>query len=205
MEGNLMFNITIGKYTLQCQVGEWPHRYDQYRKNARLTEEFDVKDEKGQLGRSEEDDGSVSVLAIQSGSGSFPFLVIALRSLVNSGFHPGALLIPERDLLLVGANERLLAYDLTAVKRLWEDSTHIGFWAWERFGDVVVMSAELELAAYSIDARRLWGTMVEPPWEYSVQDGTIHLDVMGKKGHFPSQLGLVIKRQSNSFTLYIIA
>ena len=65
----------------------------------------------------------------------------------------------------------------------------MGFWAWDRFGDFVVMSAELELAAYSIDARRLWTTKVEPPWTYSVQDGNIHLDVMGKKSSFPIATG----------------
>jgi hypothetical protein len=126
--GKIVYTITIGEYTLHCQVGESPSLYGQYCKKARLIEEFEVKDEQGQLGRSEEHDGSVSVLAVQTGGG-FPFLVIALRSLVISGFHPGALLIPERDLLFVGANERLLAYDLKAVKRLWEDRTYMGFWA----------------------------------------------------------------------------
>lgn len=183
-----MFEITVGDYTLHCQVGEWPLLYSEYCKSARLLEEFDVKDANGQLGRSQVTEGTVSVLAVEKGGG-FPFLVIALRTLVVSGFHPGALLIPEKDLLFVGANERLLAYDLRAVKRLWEAKTDAGFWGWRRYGDIVVMSAELELAAYSLEAKRLWTMMVEPPWDYSVHDGNVQLDVMGTKTEFALATG----------------
>jgi hypothetical protein len=55
---------------------------------------------------------------------------------------------------------------------------------WHRFGDYVLMSAELELAAWDIQGKKLWTTFVEPPWEYSVVGGRVHLDVMGNESVF---------------------
>ena len=60
------------------------------------------------------------------------------------------MIIPETSLLMIGAGERLLAYDLETPRRLWEDEAEAGFWGWERHGGLVLMSAELELAAWDI-------------------------------------------------------
>jgi hypothetical protein len=46
------------------------------------------------------------------------------------------------------------------------------------------MSSELELAAWTVTGEPLWTTLVEPPWEYSVKDGVVVLDVMGTKREF---------------------
>jgi len=54
---------------------------------------------------------------------------------------------------------------------------------------LVVMSAELELAAWDLAGRKLWTTFVEPPWQYTVEDGSIHLDVMGTKSQFDLERG----------------
>lgn len=51
-------------------------------------------------------------------------------------------------------------------------------------GDVVVMSAELELAAWTVTGHKLWTAFVEPPWDYSVEDDQILLDVMGRRSRF---------------------
>ena len=87
---------------------------------------------------------------------------------------------PETNVAFVGGGERLLAYDLLAPKRLWEDAADCD--------DVVLMSAELELAAWDLKGIKLWSTFVEPPWEYEVKDSQIELDVMGDKYSFPIKL-----------------
>ena len=81
------------------------------------------------------------------------------------GFDPGLLLVPETGVLFLGAGERLLAYGLDQPRRLWEDTAEVGFWGWGRFGETVLMSAELELAAWDTSGRKLWTTSVEPPLE----------------------------------------
>ena len=106
------------------------------------------------------------------------------RVMGAAGFSPGVLVVPETDVLFVGAGERLLAYDLAHPARLWEDVAKVGFWGWARYGDVVVMSAELELAAWDIEGTKLWTTFVEPPWSYEVTDDILKLDIMGVKSEF---------------------
>ncbi len=50
---------------------------------------------------------------------------------------------------------------------------------------MVVMSAEPEIAAWDVHGRKLWTTFVEPPWDHTVRDGVLHLDVMGTESSFP--------------------
>jgi hypothetical protein len=69
--------------------------------------------------------------------------------------------------------------------KLWEDSVHMGFWGWERYNDVLLMSAELELAVWNIRGEKLWSTFVEPPWDYRLVENTISIEVMGAKASFP--------------------
>lgn len=115
----------------------------------------------------------------------WPFLVVAQNlSPAGAGFEPGVLLAPDTQRLFVGAGERLLAYDLAAPRRLWVDQADTGFWSWARHRDVVLMSAELELAAWTQKGEKLWTTFVEPPWEYAVEGDTVLLDVMGTQRRF---------------------
>ena len=81
--------------------------------------------------------------------------------------------------LFIGAGRRLLAYDLSRPVRLWEDEADFGFWSWSLHGQFVLMAAELELAAWDVSGRKLWSRFVEPPWEYSVANEIITVDVMG--------------------------
>ena len=67
---------------------------------------------------------------------------------------------------------------------LWEDVTDFWFFSWNRFGSYVLMSAELELAAWNINGEKLWSTYVEPPWTYSVENDSVQLDVMGRQSTF---------------------
>jgi len=124
-------------------------------------------------------------------SRDWPDLVVALRfdPGPGAGFRPGIMLVPERDLLFIGAGTFLLAYKLSPVRRLWEDDAECGFWGWSRHGDIVFMSAELEFAAWDIEGRKLWSTFVEPPWSYEVHGDQVTLDVMERKAKFVTAIG----------------
>src|SRR5262245_25495346 len=171
-----MFRVGAGEYTVTGSVGQLPAIYQAMVEHASYHDDFGIKGA----------DGTSLVVAVERSSANWPQLLVSLRFEpgVESGFHPGAILIAENHLMLLGAGTRLLAYDLRTPGRLWEDTADLGFWPWKRHGDVVVMSAELELAAWDLRGKKLWSTFVEPPWHYSVQAGYVDLDVMGKKSRF---------------------
>ena len=62
-------------------------------------------------------------------------------------------------------------------------------WYYDGHGDIVIMSAELEVAAFSLAGLKLWTTFVEPPWTYRIDGDVIELDVMGKIRRFPLRGG----------------
>ena len=174
-----MFSISCDRYTVSCEVWELPFLHEEYRKCARLVEEIGL----------EETEGDIWFIAVADDS-NLPFLVVIQRfSPAEPCFSPGILLIPETKLLLIGAGERLLAYDLAKPARLWEDKADTGFWRWKRHENMVVMSAELELAAWDLEGRKKWSTFVEPPWSYTVADGEVSLEVMGRRSKFPLRGG----------------
>jgi hypothetical protein len=107
----------------------------------------------------------------------------------ESAFYPGVLIVPETALLLIGAGTRLLAYDLETAERLWEDEESTGFWGWKRHGEFILMSAELGLAAWSLNGVKLWSSFVEPPWTYSISNDIVTVDVMGQLCTFPIRTG----------------
>lgn len=174
-----MFNIAIDSYILLCLHDGLPDLYNDYCKHAALSEEFNITTSEGRS----------CFVGVQK-DGGWPFLVVAqCYEPAGYGFYPGAVLVPETKLLFIGAGKRLLAYDLETPRRLWEDETDCGFWHWQRHGNTIVMSAELELAAWDLAGQKLWTTFVEPPWQYTVKDGMIHLDVMGTKSQFVLERG----------------
>jgi hypothetical protein len=170
-----------GQYTVSASVGALPPMYSTFVGHAVLHEDFGIRAA----------DGTALYFAVGSGSRNWPELVVVLRFEPGpeAGFHPGFLLIPESHLVFVGAGTCLLAYRLSPVRRLWEDVADFGFWGWKRHGDIVLMSAELELAAWDIGGRKLWSTFVEPPWNYDVQGDRVELDVMGVKSSFFATIG----------------
>ena len=173
-----MFSIGIGEYTLICHEWGLPQLYEEYVRHARLVDEFDQ----------EEDEGEKCVLAVSRGL-DWPFLVVTQRCKLPGIFDPSALLVPETKRVFIGVGERLLAYELDGPTRLWEDTTACGHWRWARHGDHIVMSAELELAAWDLHGTKRWTTFVEPPWSYRVAEGAVHLDVMGQLTSFPLNIG----------------
>ena len=178
-----MFTTTCGLYAVCCTTGQLPSLYGVYCRHAELVIEYDLNEPK------EVDDGDSPCFVGVSRTGhndGWPFLVVAQTfSPASAGFNPGAILIAETDLLMVGAETRLLAFSLSPPSLLWEDDTSFGFWGWERHGDIVVMAAELEMAAWDINGDKLWSRYVEPPWTYSVKEGNVRLDIMGYQSEFP--------------------
>ena len=172
------FQVVLNGYVLQCVPDGLPSLFKEYAQRARLVEEFALQEQNlccVTVGRSDE---------------PWPFLVVAQSfAPAGYGFEPGLLLIPSAERLFVGAGERILAYDLTVPRRLWLDSAYAGFWGWAQHGDVVVMSAELEFAAWKVSGEKLWTTFVEPPWDYHIDGETVRLDVMGNVRQFPLLAG----------------
>jgi len=170
-----MFSIGIDNFLLNVHRGPLPEMYGEYRRRARLVEEFAVDSPEGE-----------ACLVTAGHPYAWPFLVVAQRfQPYVAGFNPGILLVAETGVLFIGAGERLLAYSLQGPKKLWEDHADTGFWGWQQHDDCVLMSAELELAAWRTTGEKLWTTFVEPPWSYRAENGQIHLDVMGLKSSFP--------------------
>jgi hypothetical protein len=165
----------VPPYRVLANPSDLPALYDHYRERAELVEEFDL----------ELAENPACFFAIGDQL-AWPKLVVAQRYWpAGWGFNPGIVVVPETATAFIGAGERALAYRLEPHPvRLWIDRAYVGFWSWARHGDFVVMSAELELAAWTIDGVKRWTMFVEPPWEYAVVDGRIELDVMGAKSSF---------------------
>ncbi|HSU66382.1 MAG TPA: hypothetical protein VLJ39_05905 [Tepidisphaeraceae bacterium] len=174
-----MFTITVGDYAVTVQQGTIPTIYGDYKKHAKLAEEFALRPHVGEL-------CFVSV----SNNGRWPVLVVAQRfELAEAGFDPAALLVPETKTLFIGAGRRLLAYQLEPAKRIWEETVDSGFWEWGRHGEMILMSGELELAAYDLNGHKLWNLPVQPAWDYHFDRGQIHLDVLGRRTVFSAVEG----------------
>lgn len=126
-------------------------------------------------------DGALFVAGIRTEPRDAPEVLVAVRYAPSvGGFPPGVLIVSETGIAFVGAGTTLLAYQLGAdPRRLWEDSAELGFWGWRLHGETVVMSAELELAAWDISGSKLWTRFVEPPWTYEIASGQVRLDIMG--------------------------
>ena len=177
--------VQVGEYAVQVWRGEPPITLDSLLEGAELSDTF------GPLQNHNEDSEFFAVSISENGAGSLASLLMVAQRFSPSvpGFEPGVLIIPETGLVFVGAGERLLAYDLCKAARLWEDRAEVGFWWWDRAGDVVLMAAELELAAWDTVGHKLWTTFVEPPWFYFVDGETLHLNVMDSERSFSIRTG----------------
>jgi hypothetical protein len=160
---------------------EYPPIWDRYSAHAELI------DDDNPVG-----DGSALLVAgIRRPEQEWPGLVLALRyAPSHGGFAPGILVVPETLVVFVGAGTSLRAYRIgPQAEALWRDDAELGFWSWRQHGSTVVMSAEVELAAWDIDGTKLWTRFVEPPWSYSVDDPRVTLDVMGAVTTFDLRTG----------------
>jgi hypothetical protein len=156
-----------------------------YRQHADLAEDFPVtQDTSGEEG--------YFFVAVNDSGGDWPRLVVTQRYAPSrAGFTPGLLHVPEQRQLFLGAGTRLVAYEARSGRwrRCWVDEAQVGFWSWRQHGDVVNMSAELEIAAWRTDGTKLWTAFAEPPWSYRVVSDQVELDVMGTVRTFPLGTG----------------
>jgi len=176
------FEVVIGDYLLLVLPNGRPGFYDHYRQHAQFVDELDLDTAAGRI----------AFVAVRQAEAAWPFLVVRQRYTAHAvASDCGAVLLPETRRLFLAAGERLLAYDLTPEqpRRLWQDTAELGFWSWRVHQGVVLMAAELELAAWDSQARKLWSTFVEPPWDYRLDDDTVVLDVMGRTSRFPLRTG----------------
>jgi hypothetical protein len=161
------FAMTCGDYTVSCTVSGVPAYYVALQ-DAVLVDTLDL------------DEPSTCCVWVHRRGEPRPLLVVVQGGVIHgAGFGVGALLVAETDTLFIGAGERILAYQLTSPRRLWQDTADTGFWSWERHGDTVLMCAELELAAWTVTGEKLWTTFVEPPWSHQVRGDLVDLEVMG--------------------------
>lgn len=171
MSSDVVKFATGGYTVLGCVGGPPSDNYELFRKYARLAEEFEI---------SPTAEGNCFI-AVQAAM-DWPFLVIGhglSRAWPGEQVSPGVLIVPETQRLFVAVREHLLCYDLAGPRRLWEeDRTYNSFWGWQQHGNLVLMAAELELAAWDVRSVRKWRTFVEPPWDYHVEGDQIHLSVM---------------------------
>ena len=87
-----MLTITLGEFVISVQQGTLPAIYGDYKKHARLTDEFALRPHEGEL----------CFVSVSKGQ-HWPFLVIAQRfELAEAGYDPGCLLVPETQTLFMG-------------------------------------------------------------------------------------------------------
>jgi hypothetical protein len=177
--------VQIGEHMVQVWRGELPGHFSSLSDLADLSETF------GDLRDRSDEDGTLFCASVGPQFQTWPDLLVTQRFSPDvGGFDPGVLVVPETRVVLIGAGERLLAYRLDDPPvRLWEDATDAGFWWWDRQGEVILMAAELELAAWNLHGQKLWSSWAEPPWSYSVQNRVIQLDVMDNLSRFPISTG----------------
>jgi hypothetical protein len=162
-----------------------PELLGQYLSHATVVDEFAAEDERTVSG--------YCFIGVKLGLQDWPRLVVSQRfSPAGYGFAPGVLLVPATGRLFIGAGTRLLGYHLDdsgAWQRSFVDEADVGFLSWRQHGDVILMSAELELAAWTASGEKLWRTFVEPPWSYELVGDDVHLDVMGSRTTFSKHTG----------------
>ncbi len=175
------FAVLVGRYRLTWDDG-LPDDYYTQRQQATIVDEISLDDADQHLG----------VLSVGLSDGSWPFLILRHGGVVpweKDTLRLDVVLVPETDTLFVGEDRAVWAYNLRQPARLWTDTAEMGFLGWQRHGGVVVMSAELELAAWDLQGHKLWSTFVEPPYDYTIADDTVQLTVMGMLTTFPLGIG----------------
>jgi hypothetical protein len=170
-----MHTITIGKYTVVCDH-KISDRISRDIKDAVIVETLPSLDEKY---------GEFIYYGVTDCSESPDLIIKGIYSPSSlSGFYPELLIIPESGILFFGAGEIIQIWELSPYKKIHEESPNCGFWGWSQYNDVVLMSAELELACWNTKGKKLWSRFVEPPWYYTVEDDVVTTNVMNHQEKF---------------------
>ena len=173
------FVIACGDYSIECTPSGLPALYDELRAHAALAEEAGL------------DQRDLCCLTVRRDAEAWPFLVIALGCpAAAAGFSPGVLLAGEASALFVGYGERVFAFRLQPVAKIWAGEAAGAFSFWEQHGEVVLLGTGRSLAAWSSAGRPLWTVAVAPPWTHRVRGD--HIELTGGDGRlqrFPLQGG----------------
>lgn len=169
-------SLSAGQYVVEVHPGH-PSTFDQLASGARLVDVTDLRASEGR---------PCSVIVSEHGK---TVLVTSFRYQLAGGLGPAVALLPDVHRLFVGAGEEVFCYDLAEPRRLWRDKADTGLWGWEIVGATVLMSAELEFAAWDKAGEKLWSTFVEPPWSYAFDGDQVTLDVMGEISQFNLRAG----------------
>jgi hypothetical protein len=178
-----LFKYTCGPYTISM-ADSLPPTYYSSCQRAQMVDAFEIEGAYSAL----------CYLAVAHGHDR-PFLIVTQRYSPgpSSGFYPGVLLVPETDLLFVGAGERLLAYSLSTPARLWVADLPGGFLQWERTREHIILASENELAVWDLHGQKRWDFPVTPPWQYAVEEDTIHVYMGDKQVALHCVRGVVIE------------
>jgi len=168
--------IAAGNYVVHVLPGHFSI-YRQLASTAKLVDELDLR----------QGDGRPCSFTVSERSRTL--VVGTFRYELRGGLGPAVALVPEAHTLFIGAGEEIFCYDLSAPSRLWHDTADTGLWGWDVVRDTVLMSAELEFAAWDQAGKKLWSTFVEPPWSYQVDGDHVSLDVMGNISRFEYRVG----------------
>jgi len=162
-------SVAVGGLRLYVDTSR-PAALDAYRRTAELSHSLGLAgDGYAFVALARAEDEHASLVA----EGSFT---------IAGGRGPGVLVVPATQQVFLGTGSALTAFDRRSGrwKRTWVDQAEAGFWDWSEHADVVLMAAELELAAWTEDGRKLWSRFVEPPWSYTVEGPQIRLNIMGE-------------------------
>jgi hypothetical protein len=176
--------VVVDRYVVMVGTRP-PEMLAHYLSHAAVVDEFATQDDRTVSG--------YCFVGVKLELQDWPQLVVSQRfSPAGYGFAPGVLLVPSTGRLFIGAGTRLLGYradDDGQWERSFVDEADVGFLSWRQHGDVVLMAAELELAAWTTSGEKLWRTFVEPPWSYEMVGDAVHLDVMGARSTFHKRTG----------------
>lgn len=176
----MMNNVSVGPWLIACSTSDELECISESGPDT-FIEKFDLDDP----------EGVVVHYAVSRANQRYPELIVIQKTKPGprEAFFPNIHITPETGCVFIGAGSRVLCYNLDEKVRLWEQRVDFGFWGWQQFDDVVVMSSELELAAWDHHGRKLWRTFVEPPWHYSVAGQALTLDIMGVVDQFDLRNG----------------
>lgn len=181
-----MFTTTVGDYTLIVDPDGLPpeERIKFFRMHADLYERFTFHG----------DDVKTCFVAVRRNTDWWPvlpFLVVQMEYKPMQLGDPGLILLPDTGRLFIGAGRRLVCYQLEdKPKRLWESHALEEFFSWQRHGNIVMMAALDELAAWDSYGNRLWWTdKPEHQWSYHVNGDTLQLEIGTEVTEFSLETG----------------
>ncbi len=178
-----MIQFQFDKYKIAVEIGKEPIDYNYWIKYASFIDiEEQTKDKTPiYIGIGEHQDWYKTIVSFSSDPIDY------------GGFNPGLILVPETDILFIGAGTNVRIYDLKHQLKLFVKELHCGFLGWKRYDDFIIMQEELEFGIYSLTGQEIWSTEVEPPWTFSIEIDTVKLNVMNEISFRDLKTGELLK------------